>query len=74
MSKYYVKSGSLELVYSTSLNAFDAARRVLWECNENDELDEFFYIDERGFRGYVSADPDTMVIPTEAILEAEGWA
>ena len=73
MAKYYVKSGSLELVYSTSLNAFDAARRVLWECNENDELDEFFYVDERGFRNYVSADPDTKVFDTERILRLEGW-
>ena len=73
MAKYYVKCGSLELVYSTGLNAFDAARRVLWECNENDELDEFFYIDERGFRNYVTATPDTIVIPTEEILKAEGW-
>ena len=74
MSKYYVKSGSLELVYSTRLSAFDAARMVLWECNENDQLDEFFYVDERGFRDYVSADPSTKVFDTERILRLEGWA
>ena len=73
MAKYYVKCGSLELIYSTNKNQRDAARTVLWECNEYDELDEFFYIDERGFRDYVSADPTTIVIPTEEILKAEGW-
>lgn len=71
--KYYVKCGSLELIYSTNKNQRDAARTVLWECNEYDELDEFFYIDERGFRDYTSADPTTIVIPTEEILKAEGW-
>ena len=74
MSKYYVKCGSLELIYSTNKNQRDAARTVLWECNEYDELDEFFYIDERGFRDYVTATPGTIVIPTEEILRAEGWA
>ena len=71
--KYYVKCGSLELIYSTNKNQRDAARTVLWECNEYDELDEFFYIDERGFRDYVTATPGTIVIPTEEILKAEGW-
>jgi hypothetical protein len=52
---------------------FDACRTVLWECNENDTLDEYFYIDERGFRGYVSADGDTMVVPSVEVMEAEGW-
>ena len=74
MAKYYVKSGSLEMIYSTNKNQRDAARSVLWECNEYDELDEFFYIDERGFRNYVTATPGTIVIPTEEILRAEGWA
>ena len=73
MSKYYVKCGTLELIYSTNKNQRDAARTVLWECNEYDELDEFFYIDERGFRDYVTATPGTIVIPTEEILKAEGW-
>ena len=73
MAKYYVKCGSLEMIYSTSKNAFDTARTVLWECNEYDELDEFFYVDERGFRNYVSADPNTKVFDTERILRLEGW-
>lgn len=73
MAKYYVKCGTLELIYSTNKKPRDAARTVLWECNEYDELDEFFYIDERGFRNYVTATPGTIVIPTEEILKAEGW-
>ena len=73
IAKYYIQSGSLQLIYSTSQSVFDACRTVLWECNENDTLDEYFYIDERGFRGYVSADGDTMVVPSVEVMEAEGW-
>lgn len=73
MPKYYVKCGSLELIYSTSKPARDACRTVLWETNEHDTLDEYFYVDERGFRDYASADPSTVVIPSSEILKAEGW-
>ena len=73
MSKYYIKCGSLELIYSTSKNPRDACRTVLWETNENDTLDEYFYVDERGFRTYSSADSDTFVVPSNEILKAEGW-
>lgn len=73
MAKYYVKCGSLELIYSTSKIPRDACRTVLWETNEYDTLDEYFYVDERGFRDYASADPNTVVIPSSEILKAEGW-
>lgn len=73
MAKYYVKCGSLELIYSTSKSARDTCRTVLWETNEYDVLDEYFYVDERGFRTYASADPTTVVIPSHEILKAEGW-
>lgn len=73
MAKYYVKCGSLELIYSTNKTARDACRTVLWEANEYDVLDEYFYVDERGYRTYVSADPSTIVIPSSEILKAEGW-
>lgn len=73
MAKYYVKCGSLELIYSTSKPARDACRTVLWETNEHDTLDEYFYVDERGYRDYASADPSTTVIPSSEILKAEGW-
>ena len=73
MAKYYVSCGSLQMIYSTNKNARDACKTVLWECNENDTLDEYFYVDERGYRGYASADTDTMVFPSEQILVEEGW-
>lgn len=73
MSKYYIKCGSLELIYSTKKNPFDAAISTLWEANDNDVLDEYFYIDERGMKDYTSADKDTVVIQSDYILDAAGW-
>jgi hypothetical protein len=73
MSKYYVKCGSLELIYSTNKTPKDTCRTVLWEANEYDTLDEYFYVDERGYRTYSSADSDTFVISSNEILKAEGW-
>ena len=73
MPKYYIKSGSLELIYSTKNNSFDAAVTALWETNDHDVLDEYFYVDERGMRDYTNADSQTSVIETEEILEAAGW-
>jgi len=73
MPKYYVKCGSLELIYSTGKTPRDACRTVLWESNEYDTLDEYFYVDERRFRTYASADSNTVVIPSSEILKAEGW-
>lgn len=73
MAKYYVKCGSLELIYSTNKTPFDAAVTVLWEANENDVLDEYFYVDERGMRDYTTADNKTIVIESELILDKAGW-
>lgn len=73
MPKYYVSCGSLQLIYSTSKSPRDACKTVLWEANENDTLDEYFYVDERGYRGYVSADKETHVFPSDQILQEEGW-
>lgn len=73
MSKYYVKCGSLELIYSTNKCAFDAAVTVLWEANEHDILDEYFYIDERGYRDYTNADNNTTVIKCDLVLDEAGW-
>ena len=73
MSKFYIKCGSLELMYSTKKNPVDAAIATLWEANDNDVLDEYFYIDERGMKDYTSADKDTVVIQSDYILEAAGW-
>lgn len=73
MPKYYIKCGSLELIYSCDKNPRDAAISALWETNDNDVLDEFFYIDERGYKDYVSADGVTTVLNTSHILKDAGW-
>ena len=73
MSKYYIKCGSLEIIRSTNKDAIESAIDSIWELNDNDILDEYFYIDERGFRNYISAEPDTVVIETIKILEKAGW-
>jgi hypothetical protein len=73
MAKYYIKSGSLELIYSTNKVPFDAAVSALWETNEHDTIDEYFYIDERGMKDYKTADKQTIVIDSESILEEAGW-
>ena len=73
MPKYYISCGSLQMIYSTIKSERDACKTVLWEANEHDTLDEYFYVDERGYRGYISADPQTMVFPSDEILKEEGW-
>lgn len=73
MTKYYIKSGSLELIYSTSKNPINAAVAALWETNEHDVIDEYFYVDERGMRDHITADKETIVIESEVILDKAGW-
>jgi hypothetical protein len=73
MSKYYIKSNTLELIYSTNKSPLEAACDALWELNDFDVLDEHFYIDERGFKDYSTALPDTKVITTEKVMKKAGW-
>jgi len=74
MPKYYVKCGTLELIYSTDKTPLEAATHCLWEGNSNDVLDEYFYIDERGFRDYLTADPKgTHVIKSSKVIKLAGW-
>jgi hypothetical protein len=73
MSKYYFNSGTLQIIFSTSKEPYDACRTIIHEINENDELDEFIYCDERGYRNYVTAQPDTFVVETDDILRKEGY-
>ena len=73
MAKYYIKSGTLEIIFSTKKRDYDACRRVIHECNSNDELDEYMYLDERGYRGYDTADTTTFVVDSEQILRKEGY-
>ena len=71
--KYYISCGSLNIIYSTNKNPKDACKTAIWETNENDVLDEYFYVDERGYRGYTTADKDTIVLRSEDIMLEEGW-
>lgn len=73
MAKYYIKCGTLELIYSSSKSPFEAAQIALWETNKFDILDEYFYIDERGMKDYLSAHPDTTVIDTCEVIREAGW-
>jgi len=73
MSKYYIKSNTLELIYSTDKSPLEAAVVALGETNKFDVLDEHFYIDERGMKDYSTALPDTIVIKTKTVADAAGW-
>ena len=72
MAKYYVKSGTLEVILSKK-DSLEAAISGLLLTNKFDTIDEYFYVDERGYRDYVSADKDTNVIRTKSIARAAGW-
>ena len=73
MAKYYIKCGTLEIIYSTSKKPLDAAMDAVWETNEHDVLDEYMYLDERGYRDYASADKKTMVYKSINVLTQAGW-
>ena len=73
MSKYYIKCGTLEYILSTNKDALGAAIQSVWELNDNDVLDEYFYVDERGLRDYISAEPDTQVFKSTFVLKKAGW-
>lgn len=73
MPKYYFSCGTLQLVWSTNKPPGEAVRTYIHEVTEDDELDEYIYIDERGFRGYATADNTTMAVQTEEILRMEGY-
>jgi len=72
MAKFYVKSGTLEVMISRK-DALEASIAGLLMTNKFDTIDEYFYVDERGYRDYVSADNTTNVIPTKSIVRAAGW-
>ena len=72
MPKYYVASGTLRMIVSRK-DALEASIYVLTQSNKFDTIDEYFYVDERGYRDYVSADPKTNVISTKSIVRAAGW-
>lgn len=73
MAKYYISSGTLQIVRSTSKTHLAAACDSVWELNDNDTIDEYFYIDQRGFRDYTSADSRTLVFRSKFVLTQAGW-
>ena len=73
MSKYYISTGTLQLIYSTKQSPYNACRTAIHQINEHDILDEYIYIDQRGMRDYTNADQLTQVVPTEDILRKEGY-
>lgn len=73
MPKYYIQCGSLSIIYSTEKEPLEASAQVIWECNEHDTLDEYFYVDERGYRNYTNADKETKVIPIDKVMELANW-
>jgi len=74
MPKYYTKCGTLELIHSTNKTPLEAACLALWETNQNDILDEYFYIDERGFRNHITADSKTQVIKASKVIKKANWS
>ena len=72
MAKFYVKSGTLEIIISRK-DALEASIAGLLMTNKFDTIDEYFYADERGYRDYISADNTTNVIATKSIVRAAGW-
>lgn len=72
MAKFYIKSGTLEVILGEN-DPLEAAIKGLMLTNKFDTIDEYFYVDERGYRDYISADPKTNVIATRNIVRAAGW-
>ncbi len=69
MSKWYVKSNTVEKIISIRESSpMDAAVVVFEDTNEFDIFDEYFYVDERGFRDYKNADSLTQVIKTPKVI------
>ena len=72
MAKYYVASGTLRVVVSRK-DCLEARIYGLMQTNKFDTIDEHFYVDERGYKDYISADPQTNVISTRNVVSAAGW-
>lgn len=69
MGKWYVKSNTVEKIVSIFHSSpMDAAIAVFEDTNEFDIFDEYFYVDERGFRDYKNADSLTQIIKTPKVI------
>lgn len=74
MAKYYVNCGSLQIIMSRNISPMEAATVAIWEANEHDTLDEYMYVDERGYKNYSNAMSDTSVFPTDIVMKKAGWS
>lgn len=74
MSKYYVNCGTLQIIMSRNISPIEAACIAIWETNSNDTLDEYMYVDERGYKNYSNAMSDTSVFPTDIVMKKAGWS
>jgi hypothetical protein len=69
MGKWYVKSNTVEKIVSIPHSSpMMAAIAVFNDTNEFDIFDEYFYVDERGFRDYTNADSLTQIIKTPKVM------
>jgi hypothetical protein len=76
MSKYYVRSGNLEVVIS-AIDERDAVSKAVMYASENDKLcsklfvADYFYVNERGFD--TMGKGDYMIHTEEVIIDLLGW-
>ena len=76
MSKYYVRSGNLEVIIS-AIDERDAGTKAVLFASENDNLckklfiADHFYVNERGFD--TMGNGDYMIHTEEVILDLLGW-
>lgn len=72
MAKYYISCGSVQYIWSTSMSPQQACQMVLLaETNENDILDEYAFVDERGFRDGLTADKSTSIYNAPGLMGLE---
>ena len=80
MAKYYISTGNFQGIVSSNKEPMQVLEECIHEFmgdyfdnGEVDEMDEFIYCDERGYRNYVSADPQTFVVDTIHLLQRTGY-
>ena len=57
MAKYYISSGSLQVIKSLKRTPLVAAAYAFLDTNQNDTLEHYFYVSERGFRDSNTIEP-----------------
>ena len=57
MAKYYISSGSLQVIRSVNCKPLTAAAFAFMDTNSNDTLEHYFYVSEMGFRDSITIEP-----------------